>query len=287
MSFRIDGALFGRPQVPANLNVDKLRGCHQTIETTCSPCRPEPSAVTPSGRRDGRASGRVCLRVTRMRSIDRIVNWTGIVTVALLTLPGTGSAQERVRHGRVFPPESIGVLEGPDRTAWQKPDQVMDALGIADGATVADLGAGGGWFTIRLARRVGPNGLVYAEDIQPQMIGAIDQRVSREGLRNTKTVLGTPDDPHLPEGRLDVVLMVDVYQEFENPVTLLKNVARALKPTGRLGIVGFRKDGGGPGPPHEERPEAETVIQEAVEAGLLLLKTEDFLPYQYLLVFGK
>src|SRR5512143_186121 len=81
-------------------------------------------------------------------------------------------AQQRTLHRLLFPPQDLGLLEGPDRDAWQKPDRIMDALGIADGSAVADLGAGGGWFTIRLARRVGPNGLVYAEDIQTQMLEA-------------------------------------------------------------------------------------------------------------------
>ena len=83
------------------------------------------------------------------------------------------------RHGRLFPPQDLGLLEGPDRDAWQKPDQIMDALAIADGSAVADIGAGAGWFTIRMARRVGPNGIVYAQDVQRQ---ALDERMV-QGLR--------------------------------------------------------------------------------------------------------
>src|SRR5918996_478291 len=106
------------------------------------------------------------------------------------------SAQE---HHGLFPPEHLGKLEGPDRAAWQRPEQVMDALLIAEGSTVADLGAGGGWFTIRLANRVGPNGKVYAEDVQPQMIEAIRRRVERTPLKDVVvTVLGTQSDPRLP-----------------------------------------------------------------------------------------
>src|SRR5512143_187294 len=85
--------------------------------------------------------------------------------------------QEQATHRKLFAPVDLGLLEAPDRDAWQRPDRVMDALGIADGSVVGDLGAGGGWFTIRLARRVGPNGIVYAEDVQPQMIEAIERRV--------------------------------------------------------------------------------------------------------------
>lgn len=190
------------------------------------------------------------------------------------------------QHPHLFPPEDLGQLEGPDRDAWQKPDQIMDALLIGDGSVVADLGAGGGWFTVRLARRVGPNGLVYAEDIQRPMIEAIQQRVRLEGLRNVRTVLGTAADPNLPAGSLDAVLIVDAYNEFEQRVTLLKNIAKALKPTGRIGIVDYTKDGGGPGPLMQDRIDADKVIQDARAAGLVLDKRETFLRYQYFLLFG-
>jgi ubiquinone/menaquinone biosynthesis C-methylase UbiE len=207
-----------------------------------------------------------------------------LALLALAVAPGSGQGP---RHGRLFPPENLGLLEGPDRDAWQRPDEIMDALGIADGATVADLGAGAGWFTIRLARRVGPNGRVYAEDIQPQMIEAINRRVQREGLRNVTTILGAPDDPRLPPGKLDAVLMVNVYHELEDPVALLRNVARALAPRGRLGIVDFTKEGGGPGPPLEERVDPERIIRDAEAAHLRLVARETFLRYQFLLVFGR
>ncbi len=105
------------------------------------------------------------------------------------------------------------MIEPPDRDQWQPPEMIMDDLGIADGAVVADLGAGGGWFTIQLAHRVGSNGLVYAEDIQPQMIAAIRRRAQRENLFNVKTVLGTPNDPMLPQG-IDAVLILDAYHEM-------------------------------------------------------------------------
>ena len=94
---------------------------------------------------------------------------------------GAPHSQTEPRHRELFPPEDLGLLEGPDRAVWQKPDQIMDALGIADGAKVADIGAGAGWFTIRLARRVGPNGVVYAQDVQQQMLDVIRRRVDARG----------------------------------------------------------------------------------------------------------
>jgi ubiquinone/menaquinone biosynthesis C-methylase UbiE len=200
---------------------------------------------------------------------------------------GSTSAQERPRHGRLFPPEALGELEGPDRDAWQMPDAVMDALGIADGSHVADIGAGGGWFTVRLARRVGPNGVVYAQDVQAQMLEAIRRRVDREGLRNVRTVRGDAADPRLPPASVEAVLIVDAYHEFPNPVALLRGLASALKAGGRVGVVNFDKAGGGPGPPTEERVDEARVIEEAKAAGLTLLRKEMFLPFQYFLVFGR
>jgi ubiquinone/menaquinone biosynthesis C-methylase UbiE len=211
--------------------------------------------------------------------MKRLVFCCVVVAVALT---GGVSAQ----HARLFPPQDLGLLEGPDRDAYQRPDQIMDALQIGENSVVADLGAGGGWFTVRLARAVGPNGRVYAEDIQPQMIQAIDRRVARENLRNVTTVLGTATNPKLPAGSLDAVLIVDAYHEMDEPVTLLRNIAKSLKPSGVIGIVNYKKDGGGPGPAMNERVDAEQVIRDATAAGLELRKRENFLRYQYLLTFG-
>jgi SAM-dependent methyltransferase len=206
--------------------------------------------------------------------------------------PPTPSALRTQRNGRLFPPLDLGLLEGPDREAWQKPDQIMDALSIADGAVVADLGAGGGWFTLRLARRVGPNGLVYSQDIQLPMIEGLTRRVQRENLKNVRIVLGTTTDPHLPRG-VDAVLIVDAYREMDDPakpeviLTLLRNIARSLRPQGRVGVVDFTPGGGGPGPAPEERVDPDAVIAAAAAAGLKLQARDLVPPYQFLLVFGK
>jgi SAM-dependent methyltransferase len=191
------------------------------------------------------------------------------------------------RGHRLFQPQDLGKLEGPDREAWQRPELIMDALGIGDGSVVADLGAGGGWFTVRLAKRVGPNGVVFAEDIQPQMVEAIQRRVQREGLRNVTTVLGAADHPSLPVERLDAALMVETLYEVEDRHSLLTNVRAALKPAGRLGIVEYRTDGGGPGPPPEQRLPPAQVIRSVETAGFRFVRQEQFLPYQYLLIFTR
>jgi predicted methyltransferase len=205
--------------------------------------------------------------------------------------PGPADDQQPTRQRPLFPPQDLGLLSAPDRDDWNKPDLIMDALGIADGAVVADLGAGGGWFTIRLSRRVGPNGIVYAQDIQPQMIEAINRRAQQEGVTNVRTVLGTPTDPRLPSG-LDAVLIVDAYREMDEPSrpeviqSLLRNVQRALKPQGRIGIVDFLPGSGGPGPGPEDRVRPETIITAAQGAALRLQAREAVPPFQYLLVFG-
>jgi SAM-dependent methyltransferase len=209
-----------------------------------------------------------------------------VIAAALLVLAAAGSSAQEARHGRLFPPENLGDLEGPDGDAYQMPEAIMDALGIADGSHVADIGAGGGWFTVRLARRVGPNGIVYAQDVQPQMVEAIRRRVVREGLRNVRTVQGDPVNPRLEPATVEAILIVDTYHEFrENGPTLLKHLASALKPGGRLGIVEYTKAGGGPGPPAEDRMEEAHVVRDAEAAGLRLASRETFLPFQYFVVF--
>ena len=210
-----------------------------------------------------------------------------LLALVLLLVAPPASAQSKSAHGKLFPPGDLGLLESPDRDLWQLPGQIMDALGVAEGSVVADIGAGAGWFTIRLARRVGPNGIVYAEDIQPQMLEATGRRVAREGLRNVRTVLGSSEDPRLPAGALDAVLIVDTYHELENPDALLRNIAKSLKPQGRVGVVDYKRDGLGPGPALEDRVDAELIVRDAEGAGLKLLRRETFLPYQFMLVFGR
>jgi ubiquinone/menaquinone biosynthesis C-methylase UbiE len=217
--------------------------------------------------------------------VTRLVMAALVLAGALATTAPGMAQQERGR--RLFPPDELGELEGPDRDAWQKPDLIMDALRIGEGSVVADLGAGGGWFTVRLARRVGPNGTVYAQDIQQQMLEAIRRRVDRDGFRNVKYVRGEAADPRLPTDTFDAVLMVDTYHEISNPVALLRHLGASLKPGGRIGIVNSTTEGGGPGPPMNQRVGAQRVTDEASQAGLRLVSRETFLDFQYMLVFGR
>src|SRR5258708_20736269 len=192
--------------------------------------------------------------------------------LALLSLPAhpalpAFAAQSAPQpRPRLLAPLNLGVLEGADREQWNKPEQIMDALKIADGSIVAEIGAGGGWFTLRLAHRVNQNGLVYAEDIQPLMLEAIKRRVQRENLTNVHTVLGTTKDSRLPHG-LDAILINGAYHEMENPIAVLKDAAQSLKPQGRIGIVDFSPGAGGPGPEPEQRVDPEIVVKGATTAG--------------------
>jgi len=205
--------------------------------------------------------------------------------------PASDAALADSGDRRLFRAQDLGLLDAADREKWQKPHQIMDALKIAEGSAVAELGAAGGWFTMQLARRVEQNGVVYAEDIQPVMLEAIRRRAERENLSDiVRTIHGTPTDPKLPASSLDAVLIVDAYGEMDDPgdpsqiVTLLKYVRRSLKPQGCLGVVDFEPGGGGPGP--QERIDPETVTRSAGEAGLRLLKREAVPPFQFLLIFG-
>ena len=201
-------------------------------------------------------------------------------------------ARQSQAKTRLFQPQDLGLLEAPDRDQWQKPDQILDALGVAEGSIVAELGAAGGWFTLQLARRVGPNGKVYAEDIQPAMLEAINRRMQKENLSHVTAVLGTPSDPRLPAG-IDAALISDAFHEMDDPtdrsviVTLLRNVAASLKPQGRLGIVDWTPGGGGPGPAADQRADPDVIIRAARAAGLRLISREDYPPFVYLLVFGR
>ena len=178
------------------------------------------------------------------------------------------------------------LLEGPDRASWQRPDQIMDELRIGETSAVADIGAGSGWFTIRLARRV-PNGRVYAQDVQREMVAAIERRVRREGLDNVDTVLGKTTSPGLDENvRLDAILIVDVYAEIDERVPFLRNLTASLKPHGRIGVVNYKPGAGGPGPCADRRFPASVVEQDARAADLRVVSTMD-LRYQYVVVLSR
>lgn len=176
----------------------------------------------------------------------------------------------------------LSIFETPGRDQRLQVNRVMDILGITPGKAVADIGAGSGWFTVRAARRVGPGGVVYAIDINPEAIHYIDGRAKDESLHNVRTILSKPDDPMLPEDAVDAVLLLKTYHEVAEPVRLLEHLRPALKPGARLGII----DRNGNGTDHGVSKEI--VIAEAAQAGYRLEKTYDFVKADredYFLVF--
>ena len=179
---------------------------------------------------------------------------TAFLLIPMLALPGALAGEAASPRYAAVPasPDGIGKvylgreiaqvmsyrgapwLERAERMAEERPDLVLAALGLKPGMTVADIGAGSGYYSWRMAERVGSGGTVYAVDIQPEMIKLLQQQMSQRGAANVKAMLGTTTDPRLPAGTLDLVLMVDVYHEFKYPYEMLASIARALKPGGRL-----------------------------------------------------
>jgi len=153
-----------------------------------------------------------------------------------LSNPGTGKPVAERPTSTPYTGD-LSIFDYPDRDKKLQIDRVMDILGIEKGKNVADIGAGSGWFTVLAARRVGPTGAVLAEDINPLAIEYIGKRISKENLSNVRTVLGTPDDPGLPPGSVNAVLMLKVYHEIAHPVPTMKILQRALRPGAKVGII--------------------------------------------------
>ena len=194
------------------------------------------------------------------------------------------------RHGRHGNPEDLqsclARMEGPDRAAWQRPDEVVAALGLRPGGVACDVGAGPGYFTLRLARAVGPEGRVYAVDVKPLMIAALHERLERAGAGNVTTILGKPDDPLLPPAACDLVLMVDTFHHFPDGAAYLRGLATRLRPGGRIANVDYHKREMPVGPPVELKVAREDFIAAALAAGLAVVEEQTFLAHQYFLVLA-
>ncbi len=173
-------------------------------------------------------------------------------------------------------------FDDPSRDAWQKPEEVLDALHLEPTARVADVGAGTGYFSVRIARRV-PEGKVFAVDIEPDMVRYLGERAHREHLHVLVPVQASAGSPNLPEP-VDLVLVVDTYHHIDDRIAYFEKLRASLRPGGRLAIVDFKPDSP-TGPPPEHRISPEQVTSELNRAGYSLLATHSFLPRQYFLVF--
>jgi len=210
----------------------------------------------------------------------------GAACLALIVpLVGCGPVMlEREGH-RVFNPRWLFVLESERRDEWQKPDEVIAALELSPSATVADIGAGGGYFTVRLARQLS-EGHVYATDVQDEMIEALQRRVATEKLRNVDVVHAAFDDPTLPKACCHLAFFSGVYKEIDERVAYMRRVRPILRSGGRVAILGFRPEARGLGPPSEMRLAPERVVEEMAAAGFTLMARHEFVARQYLLVFA-
>jgi ubiquinone/menaquinone biosynthesis C-methylase UbiE len=193
-----------------------------------------------------------------------------------------------VRDGhRIFNPAYDFALDSTQRDAWQQPDRVVAALGLAEGDAMADVGAGSGYFSERFSRAVGRSGLVYATDVQDAMLARLRRRVADRGLGNVVIVRATYDDPTLPDACCTVIFFCSVYNEIDGRVPYMRKVARALAPGGRVVILEYRPEVDEPGPPAAMRLEPSRVIEELGSAGFTLVARHEFIDRQYFLTFER
>jgi ubiquinone/menaquinone biosynthesis C-methylase UbiE len=178
-------------------------------------------------------------------------------------------------------------LVRPERLQEEHPDEMLDALKIAEGSTVADVGAGVGYITVRIARRVGAKGVVYATDLQKNMLDSLQVNAKNFGLTNIKTILSSPTDPKLPKAKVDLILMTDVYHEFAQPELMIAGLRDALKPGGRIVFVEFRgEDDAVPIKP-EHKMTLRQVRKEIEPMGFAFVDSLEFLPWQHIIIFKK
>lgn len=191
-----------------------------------------------------------------------------------------GSAHHRFKNAAKW----AKIFDDPSRNEWQKPDAVIQALALSPDARVADIGAGTGYFTVRLARAA-PRGKVVAVDIEPTMLKYIDHRARQEGLGNISTALGSATSPNV-KGPINLALVVDTYHHIEDRAAYFRGVAPELSPHGRVVIVDFRMGKLPVGPPEKHRIPPEQTTREMQQAGYKKCGSFDKLPYQYVLEFG-
>jgi ubiquinone/menaquinone biosynthesis C-methylase UbiE len=216
-----------------------------------------------------------------------------LVLLAGALAVGQGAVRGGAPRAERRPAPVMGVggadwLEREGREAEQRPAEVIRTMGLADGAIVADLGCGTGFFARRMARAVGPRGRVYGVDIQPEMLDRMTRLLAQEGITNVVPVLGKADDPRLAPGSLDWILLVDVYHELQQPQPMLRKMREALKEEGRVALVEYRLEGDTAAHIRtEHRMSVEQVLSEWQPAGFRLVRRYEYLPTQHLFVFAK
>lgn len=208
-----------------------------------------------------------------------------LVAVFALAAAACGPIMVEREGHRVYNPNYLSFLDMAPRDAWQLPEEVLEALALPPDAVIADIGAGGGYFTERFAGRL-PAGRVYATDVQDEMIERLGERVREHALDNVTVVRGGFDDPGLPEPCCDLVFFSSVYKEIDGRVAYMRKVRRLLRPGGQVAILEFRPGAPWAGPPADVRMAAEEIAAELAEAGFVLVESHDFLPREWFLVFA-
>jgi precorrin-6B methylase 2 len=200
---------------------------------------------------------------------------------------GTGKFYMGREIAQVMGPGGIPWLDRPGREQEERPEEVIDALQLHGGETVADLGAGSGYFTFRIAPKAGSRGKVLAVEIQDEMIETLRRRAKDQKITNVEIVKGSESDPHLPANGVDVVLMVDVYHELAYPFEVMSAVHKALKPGGRVVFVEYRKEDPKVAIKELHKMTVEQLEKEMHAVGLVRLRTVETLPLQHIVIFGK
>jgi arsenite methyltransferase len=226
-------------------------------------------------------------------SIERFLFRVSVLfSLGLTLLPADAGAQDAVKrdHQEMHrlhrdPAAYIGALEDPKRDSYQKPHEVLSALKLRPGEVIADIGAGSGYFTFRLAHHVGAKGKVYAVDVSPDMIRHVNRRARDLKAANVVSLLADPGDPLLPERSVDRFFVCDVWHHVENPTKYLAAMKKALKPGGEIVMIDFHKKELPFGPPLQMKIAREDLIGQMEANGFRLAKEHTFLPYQYFLVF--
>ncbi len=200
--------------------------------------------------------------------------------------PPSGESHDATMHHRFEGAEQWAkVFDDPARNRWQKPEKVVRFLRIEPGQSVADIGAGTGYFTVPLAKAVGTGGRVFAVDIEPSMVDYLVKRAAKAGLAQVTPVLGEPADPKLPDGGVDLVFLCDTWHHIDGRDEYLVRLARALRAGGRIAVVDFQEGDLPVGPPAGHKLSREAVIREFASSGWPLAEEYRKLPYQYVLVF--
>ncbi len=213
-----------------------------------------------------------------------------LLCAMLLALPGCSQDAHPVTKRPIAGVMGMGGadwLTRPERAAEEHPEEALDAIGILPGSVVGDVGAGVGYFTEKLARRVGPNGKVFANDIQPEMLTQLRKNMAKLGIGNVQTIVGAEDDPHLPANTLDLVLLVDVYHEFSKPQAMLRHIRESLKQNGRLVLLEYRKEDPNVPIREEHKMTVKQVRTELEPEGFRFEKSLETLPQQHILIFRK